>query len=187
MYGLINKAVEDLVRTRFGDDAWRRIRVRAGLPDEPFAPLSPYDDQSTYALVAAASTESGAPAEAVLEQFGTFWTEYTAVGAYGELLNSVGRTLPEFLKNLDLMYARLKSSFPELSPPSFRVSNEGPSSLTLHYHSGRSGLAPLVVGMLRGLGTRFGVDVAVEVGHSDQPVPHGVFQVTWKTAVAKPA
>ena len=182
MYGLINKAVEDLVRSRFGDDAWHRIRTRSGLPDQPFMPLSPYDDQSTYGLVAAASAELGAPMEAVLEQFGTFWTEYTAVGAYGELLNSVGRTLPEFLGNLDLMHARLKSSFPELSPPSFRVTDETPTSLVLHYHSERAGLAPLVVGMLRGLGNRFGVAISIEVARSEHPVPHDIFRVSWRTS-----
>ena len=29
MYGLVNKAVEGLVRSRFGDDAWDKIRIKA--------------------------------------------------------------------------------------------------------------------------------------------------------------
>ena len=44
MYGLINKAVEGLVRSRFGDAVWDRVRSRAGLPDEPFLSMEQYDD-----------------------------------------------------------------------------------------------------------------------------------------------
>ena len=65
MYGLINKAVEGLVRSRFGDAAWDRIRARAGLPDEPFVGMEQYPDKTTYDLVGAASAELGAPAESM--------------------------------------------------------------------------------------------------------------------------
>ncbi|MFM7299371.1 MAG: heme NO-binding domain-containing protein, partial [Planctomycetota bacterium] len=51
MYGLINKAVEGLVRQRFGDAMWHRIRSGANLPDEPFLSMEQYPDETTYALV----------------------------------------------------------------------------------------------------------------------------------------
>jgi len=180
MLGRVSKAVEDLVRSRFGDDVWHRIRTRVVLPDQPFMPLSPYDDQSTYGFVATASAELGTPMKAVPEQFGAFWIEYPAVGAYGELLNSVGRTLPKLLGNLNLMHARLKSSFPELSPPSSRVTDETPISIVLHSHSERAGLAPLMVGVLRELSNRFGVAISREVARSEHPVPHNIFRVSWE-------
>ena len=134
MYGLINKAVEGLVRSKFGDETWRRIRSRAGLPDEPFLSMEQYDDKTTYELVAAASVELGAPAEAILEEFGLYWVRSTADAGYGELMRSAGRTLPEFLRNLDQLHTRVKLSFPQLRPPSFAVSDETPTSLTLHYY-----------------------------------------------------
>ncbi|MFM7052232.1 MAG: heme NO-binding domain-containing protein [Planctomycetota bacterium] len=180
MYGLINRAVEDLVRSKFGADAWHRIRTRAGLPDEPFVTMERYDDKSTYDLVGAASAELGAPAEAILEEFGYFWTVYSAAAGYGELLKSVGRTLPEFLRNLDQMHARIKISFAELQPPSFSVHDETGSSCTLLYHSDRSDLAPLVKGMLRGLGDRFMVDIEASWTRVDEsPRPHDRFRVSW--------
>ena len=114
MYGLINKAVEGLVRSKFGDATWDKIRTRAGLPDEPFISMEQYDDKTTYDLVGAASAVLGAPGEAILEEFGYYWTKYTAEAGYGELMKSAGKTLPEFLRNLDQMHTRVKLSFPHL-------------------------------------------------------------------------
>ncbi|MFM7052233.1 MAG: heme NO-binding domain-containing protein [Planctomycetota bacterium] len=180
MYGLINRAVEDLVRSKFGDDAWNRIRTRAGLPDEPFMAMEQYPDKSTYDLVAAASAELGAPAEAILEEFGKYWTVYTAEAGYGDLMRTAGRSLPEFLGNLDQLHTRVRLLFPHLQPPSFSVSNQQASSLDLHYFSERPGLAPLVVGLLRGLGERFSVDVEVAVRRVDGvDRPHDLFHVKW--------
>ena len=185
MYGLINRAVEDLVRSKFGADAWHRIRTRAGLPDEPFVTMEIYDDKSTYDLVGAASAELGAPAAAILEEFGFFWTVYSANAGYGELLKSVGRSFPEFLRNLDQMHARIKISFPELRPPSFAVQDETASSLTLLYYSDRAGLAPLVKGMLRGLGDRFMIDIDADWTRVETSGrPHDLFRVRWRPRAA---
>ena len=184
MYGLINKAVEGLVRSKFGDATWDRIRDRAGLPDEPFISMEQYDDRTTYDLVAAASAELGAPAEAILEEFGLYWIRYIADAGYGELMSTVGRTMPEFLRNLDQMHTRVKLSFPNLRPPSFAVTDESASGLTLHYYSEREGLAPLVTGLLRGLGERFGLALEITRRRVDVATPHDAFDVRWTEARA---
>jgi len=185
MYGLINKAVEGLVRSRFGDDAWARIRTRAGLPDEPFVSMEQYPDQSTYDLVAAASAELGAPAEAILEDFGRYWTVYTAEVGYGELMRSAGSTLPEFLRNLDQLHTRVQLSFPHLSPPSFAVKTEHTDGLDLEYYSSRPGLAPLVVGLLRGLGERFNLDLELKSERVEVGRAHDVFHIRWRSKASR--
>ena len=185
MYGLINKAVEGLVRSRFGEDAWARIRTRAGLPDEPFVSMEQYPDKSTYDLVAAASAELGAPAEAILEEFGRYWTVYTAEAGYGELMRSAGSTLPEFLRNLDQLHTRVQLSFPHLSPPSFAVQRERADGLDLEYCSGRPGLAPLVVGLLRGLGERFDLDLEIRSERVEAGRAHDVFHIRWKARTSQ--
>ena len=162
MYGLINKAVRGLVREQFGEEAWTRIRTRTGLEEDDFVSMDHYDDSVTYDLVGAASQELGLPAQAILEGFGTYWVKYTAVEGYGHLLDSAGSSLPEFLANLDQMHARVKLAFPDLKPPRFRVTDSNDEGLVLHYYSDRPGLAPLVVGLVRGLAERFGDEVEVE-------------------------
>ena len=36
MYGLVNKAFEELVRSRFGEDTWETIKRNAGVDIEAF-------------------------------------------------------------------------------------------------------------------------------------------------------
>jgi len=180
MYGLINKAVRGLVTQVAGEEAWARIRQEAGVEDDDFISLEGYDDQVTYRLVDAASKELNMPAEDVLIAFGKYWVEYTAVEGYGELLNTAGSTFPEFLENLDQLHSRVKLTFPNLIPPRFSVTDKTDDSLVLHYYSEREGLAPLVVGLLQGLGSRFHQDVTAEpiesgAGETD----HISFRVTF--------
>jgi hypothetical protein len=99
-------------------------------------------------------------------------------------MKTAGRTLPEFLANLDQMHTRVQLSFPNLRPPSFTVRNATSDSLELHYYSERAGLAPLVVGLLKGLGERFGLVLEIAVRRIEGDRPHDVFDVRWKEASA---
>lgn len=179
MYGLVNKAVEGLVRTKFGDAMWDRIRSDAGLPDEPFVSMAQYPDATTYALVGAATKALGVDAAAILREFGRYWMQYTAEAGYGDLLRTAGRTLPEFLRNLDQLHTRVQLMFPHLQPPSFAVTDEADGALVLHYHSDRPGLAPLVEGLLDGLSRRFGVALTVRHERIEAGKPHDRFHLRW--------
>ncbi len=55
MYGLVDRAIEDLVCARFGGDTWKRVRRRAGIAEAVFSSRVPYLDQATYQLAGAAS------------------------------------------------------------------------------------------------------------------------------------
>jgi hypothetical protein len=170
MYGLINKAVEELVTTRFGAAAWADILARSGVSEPGFLTMKKYPDEITYKLVGAASELLAVPAEALLEEFGEYWTVYSAQAGFGHLLAFAGDNIVEFLQNLDSMHTRVAMVFPELQPPSFRVSEIAPTSLRLHYRSSRPGLAPVVKGMVKGLGKRFGTAVTVRL---DKPRADG--------------
>lgn len=183
MYGLINQAIRGLVIENFGEEMWARIRTSAGVETDDFVSMQSYDDAVTYELVGAASKELDLPAETVLETFGKYWVNYVGQENYGELMNAAGDDLPTFLENLDQMHARIMLSFPELNPPTFRVTDRSENSLVLHYHSERPGLAPLVVGLLHGLGHRFKTDVSVEHDRQDfGDGEHDVFTVRYKPA-----
>lgn len=100
MYGLVNKAVHDLVVANFGEDTWRAIVARAGLDIDTFVSMQSYDDAITYQLVAAASEQLGLTPAQVLHTFGVYWTKYTAVEGYGDLITSSGRDVVSFLENV---------------------------------------------------------------------------------------
>ena len=99
MYGLVNTAVRDLVVDQHGPEVWERVRTRAGVASDTFVAMEQYPDAVTYDLVAAASEELGAPAEALLEAFGERWITYTAEKGYGEALEFAGQDLEGFLEH----------------------------------------------------------------------------------------
>jgi hypothetical protein len=47
MYGLINKAVRELIVVEFGSETWDRVRERAQVGEEDFVSMKQYDDAVT--------------------------------------------------------------------------------------------------------------------------------------------
>ena len=180
MYGLMNRAVEDLILERFGEDAWTAIKTRAGITEEIFLSMKMYPDAITHGLLDAASETLEVPADQLLETFGEYWTLYTASRGYGQIFQRTGHTFREFMLNLYGLHVEVLVGFPELLSPSFWCVEEGPSLLRLHYQSSRPGLAPMVVGAVRGLGTMFATETTVtHVVHSDGGADHDEFQVAF--------
>lgn len=161
MYGLVNQAIEGLVRNQAGDAVWENIKQRAGVKEDFFVGMQPYPDAVSYQLVGATSEVLGVPTAELLEQFGEYWVRYVAQQGYGHWLKMSGGTLPELLLKLDYLHAQVGLSFPELKPPSFRCSDINDHSLRLHYYSERAGLAPMVIGLIKGLAQRFQTEVIV--------------------------
>ncbi|MEN0067765.1 MAG: heme NO-binding domain-containing protein [Myxococcota bacterium] len=161
MYGLVNKAIEQLVVANYGEARWREVKDKAGLELGSFVGMKAYPDALTYKLVGAASEVLDLEPGPLLEAFGEYWILYTAREGYGELLEASGGSFVEFLENLDMLHARIRLTMPSLKPPSIRVTDVGTDSVRVHYHSDRDGLAPMVVGLLRGLGKRFSTPVEV--------------------------
>jgi hypothetical protein len=180
MYGLVNKAIRDLVVNNYGAEPWKRICEKVGFFEEDFLGMSPYPDKLTYDLVFATAEELNTEPGKVLELFGEHWILYTAEGGYSDIIRMTGETMPEFLSNLDFLHDRIKNVMPELNPPLFTTRNETEQSIEIEYRTKRAGLTPMVIGILRGTGKRFGLDVAVE--HIEQKSENGdcdVFRVSW--------
>lgn len=161
MYGLVNRALEELIRKEHGDAMWERIKADAGVDVEVFIRMDQYPDEITYQLVQSASRVLHAPVESLLHAFGVHWTLYTGREGYGALLSDAGNTLQEVLTNLDDLHTRVGLMYPQLRPPSFRCTDVAADRLVLHYYSSRAGLAPMVVGLVEGLGKRFGQQLRI--------------------------
>lgn len=181
MYGLVNKALEDLVCSRHGQDAWEKIKQNAAVDIDVFISMDGYPDDVTYKLVGAASAVLGVSGEEVLKAFGEYWVLYTAREGYGEVLKMAGDTLPAFLENLDNLHARMGLIFPRLKPPSFRCTDIRDNSLRLQYYSTRRGLAWFVIGLVTGLGEMLKTEVDITQTHSrSQGADYDEFFVTFK-------
>lgn len=180
MYGLVNRAVEQMVTKHHGAETWERIKAEAGVSELAFISNQQYADEITYRLVGAASRILATPAEQILEAFGEHWVLVTAQEGYGALMHANGRTLPEFLSGLNQMHSRVTLFLPELRPPHFECSKVTETSLELHYYSHRPGLSPFVAGLVKGLGRMLGTPATVSLlAHRDAGCDHEIYRVEW--------
>lgn len=180
MYGMVNKAIEDLICTNHGDDAWEEIKREAGVDVEVFVGNEGYGDEITYRLVGAASKVLNLPAEQILEAFGEWWILKTAREGYGELMDAGGANLADFLVNLPNFHTRVTMIYPALIPPKFQVTDRTANSLVLHYFTHRPGLVPFVKGLILGLGKMFETPTKVIILKTrDDGAEHDEFFVEW--------
>ena len=189
MYGMINRGLEDMIISLHGEDTWRHVLQKAGVDVEMFVRMETYPDSMTYSLVGAASDVLSKPVPELLRNFGIYWVRYTGREGYGPLLDEAGDDLTEVLLNLDEMHFRLGTIFPmygsvqsghTMQPPQFTCTDIIDKSLTLHYFSKRSGLAPMVVGLVEGLAERLGCSVLIEqLTFKDRGDDHDSFAVRY--------
>lgn len=179
MYGMVNQAVRGLVIEKFGPETWTKIHEGAGAP-ENFSAMEPYDDSVTYNLVGKAVEILGIPAESILRTFGEYWVNEVARKHYDKLLSNTGRDFADFLSNLDHMHQRIRVTFPDYHPPSFRVKQLEEGKLQVDYYSHRPGLLPFVEGLFTGLADHFSVRVAFEhIDDNAHPLPCKRMHVTY--------
>jgi hypothetical protein len=181
MYGLVNKAIEELVTRNFGEEKWEAIKEKAKVSEEVFISSESYPDQMTYQLVGAATEILQLPADKILHAFGEFWVLSTAKENYGELLRSGGRDLPEFLNNLPNFHARILLFMPKLRPPEFRVLQQNERSVLMGYYSPRGGLAHFTAGLFSGIAKLFEVHATVtHTAQKSEAFDHDEFLIEWE-------
>lgn len=183
MYGLINKAIQGLVCSQMGEEAWEKIKQQAEVEEELFLGTANYPDDVTYRLVRAASEVTGLSADEIMQAFGQYWLLYTAQEGYGSMLNACGNSYYEFILNLPTLHNRVGMVIPNLTPPSFWCTDVTPTSIRLHYRSERPGLTPVVLGIFHGLEQRFQTQVEVQhVARRAAGAPHDEFVLHFPAA-----
>lgn len=162
MYGMIHRALAEMVGDRGGDRPPGRVALLERRRPELFVSGASFGDDVTQEVVEAACADLGLDADRLFGEFGEFWIEYAQRGPFGSIMSLAGATLPEFIAGLDKMHVGVNEAIPEASMPSFRLLSVSGRELIVGYTSGRSGLEPFVNGLLRGLLTHFGHTGTVE-------------------------
>jgi len=180
MYGMIHKAIRDMVKTVHGEQAWQSVLSESGASYGDFLSLRSYDDEIAYNLVGACSKILGAPAETCLEDFGRFWVLVTASEHYSDMMKSYGQDTFSLLSRMNEMHERISSTFSGYKPPFFTVDSLNEQHCLLHYRSVRTGLSPFVVGLVQGLGEFYNesVTIALDKTENENGGEYSVFSVT---------
>lgn len=180
MYGIVNKAITDLVVAKFGIDTWNKVAQDINLDIDYFVSNEPYHDDITYKLVAAIANEKQIAASDFLFELGEYWVLHTGIEKYGGLMEAGGVNLKEFLVNLPDFHNRIMLMYPKLTPPEFRISDETDNSIQVHYYSQRPGLKDFVLGLLQGLSKMYHTEADIELLASrDEGADHEIFKVSW--------
>ncbi|MFM2337010.1 MAG: hypothetical protein RL115_203 [Bacteroidota bacterium] len=180
MYGIVNRAIQDLITKNYGEEVWDKVLQTSGVDIEFFLSNEPYDDDITYKLAGAAATTLEISVAEVLQAFGEWWILKTGKEKYGGLMQAGGNNLKEFLINLPLFHNRIMLMYPKLTPPEFKISDVQSNSLHVHYHSKREGLQEFVRGLLSGLAKMFDTVITIDLLQSrDEGKTHEIFKVSW--------
>jgi hypothetical protein len=179
MYGIIHRAVRDLVIETAGTDAWAQLCASKGISSHIFEPMDSYSDEQTYGLIIATAEFIGRPLDEILFQFGVYWVKVTAPRDYGMIFHITGGDLFEFLEGLDAMHERIVLTFANLQMPYFSLERVDEATARLHYRSSRPGLAPFVLGLLDGLAQHFQADALVEhLERKADGADHDIYLIT---------
>ena len=126
-------------------------------------------------------TRTGLDRPTILELFGEEFLAWCADYGHLETLKLLGRSLQDFLANLDSLHDQVSTIYPQMIPPSFRCSpGRRSNEFLLHYHSQRAGLEPLVAGLVKAIAREyFKMEVAVELlsRNGEEGCDHSVFKV----------
>ncbi len=180
MYGIVNKAVEELITQNFGAEKWEAVRTRAGIDVDFFISTEPYDDDITYKLAIAASEELHMDIGKVMVALGEYWVLQVGKKKYGGLMEAGGNNLRDFLHNLPQFHSRIMLLYPKLTPPEFRISDSKENSLDVHYFSKRQGLQEFVRGLLQGLSKLYQTETTIElIADRNSGSDHEIFRVSW--------
>jgi hypothetical protein len=180
MYGIINKAIEELIIENFGEERWEAIKVSSGIDVDYFISLEPYDDDITFKLAGATAEVMNITLSEVLIAFGEWWILRTGKEKYGSLMESGGKSLRDFLIHLPNFHTRVMLMYPKQTPPEFEITHLEETSIQVHYHSKRQGLQEFVRGLLQGLSKLYKTETKIELLQSrNDGSHHEVFKVSW--------
>lgn len=162
MYGMIHKGARHAVMNIFGEETWQKCLSTSQLTEEHFISAVHYSDVATYSLVEAISIECRLTIKEVLQSAGRYWIEYATQAGYGNIIRLTGRTLPEFITNLDRMHASLKRTLPDAVLPSFELISADSDRLEIIYRSPRDGFEPFVAGIFVGVLEHFDEQMKID-------------------------
>jgi hypothetical protein len=182
MYGLVNRALQQMLIAQHGQEKWETIKASAGVEEDIFISNEAYPDEVTYKIAGTAAEAVQIPVEELLFSLGKYWVHQIAAKHYSNFMDAGGQTFLQFLHNLPNLHNRILLVFPQLKPPEFEIGESGSNFVRLHYFSHREGLTPLVKGLLCGLAEYFHCEseVSLIVEERKERI-HNEFLIEWKT------
>ncbi len=179
MKGVINKGIQELVESRFGGEAWLKVKELADCNEPFFAVSEDYPDEMTVALVGAVAQVADLDPETVMIEFGKYWVAEVGARCYPSFYKLAGSTPREFLLSMTRVHDQVTCYLEAATPPRFTYEELPSGQLLMHYHSQR-GLCAVLHGLILGVGIHFGQELQVrETACMKKGDPHCTMEVTF--------
>lgn len=127
------------------------------------------------------SSYVGLDADTLLEMFGEQFLLWCQESGYAKTLRLLGRTLQDFLANLDALHDHLSMVYPHMEAPSFRCTTGMKNSeFLLHYYSDRLGLEGVVMGIVKSVAREYysvEVEMKLITKKGDEGSDHSIFSI----------
>lgn len=153
MHGLINRSIENFVRSCYGGATWREVVARIGMNKDSFSSFRPYPDEVTERLTAAVAECLDRPEEELLEDVGAWLARVESVR---RLLRFSGSDYSDFVIALEELPGRARMVLPELEVPGLSVQVSGPEQYRIHVIEEGNFWKPMISGLLRAMSDDYG-------------------------------
>lgn len=160
MYGLVNYGIKKMISEGFGVDVWKQVLKESGASNV-FEKAENYPDAETVKLAGAVCSVLNMELADVLHAYGKWWIGF-AQKDYSQLFAKAGRSVKEFLMNMNETHRRVGYMFPESIAPRFAFEEIDSTTLKFYYISRREGFHPFVTGLIEGLGEAFNTKVEID-------------------------
>lgn len=163
MYGMIHRALRQMVNEQLGEDAWKALEKKLNIGPTELLTAKAYDDALTFRIVAEAADRFNLTFDACLFAFGSYWVRYADQGSLASIMNFTGATLPGFIANLGRLHLAVGAAMPGTRLPTFSILEGDEQHLLVEYRSERTGMEEFVRGLFYGLMERFHVPGTVQI------------------------
>lgn len=163
MYGMIHRAMRQMVFEQLGEEAWLALEQRLGIGPTELLTGKVYDDALTLEIISEAAARFNLTVDECLSEFGRYWIKYAEQGSLSSIMKFTGQDLPSFVANLDRLHLAVGTAMPGAQLPSFTTLQNADGHLLVEYRSDRIGMEKFVNGLFLGLMDRFAVQGDISV------------------------
>src|SRR5229473_7558096 len=120
MHGIIFAELRNYAETKHGNGTWNALLEQAKLENKVYMPIREYPDAEVVALVTAASSMTGLPVSALLEDFGEFLAP-ALLKMFGHLLLPEWKTIDVIDNTEGTIHTVVRVKNPGTKPPDLQT------------------------------------------------------------------
>lgn len=163
MKGTIHNCLGELVRTKYGNEAWENCLNTAGFsPSSRFSMIEDVDESKSLQLIISSAQSLGISLQQLFDEFGEYWCCTYAPAKYSYFF-VMFRNAKDMILQMDKVHVNVGSNFANAKPPRFlyRWADNTQKELYVTYQSERN-LIDLYVSLVKGVGKYFNEALTVE-------------------------